>query len=143
MGCDSSHLEPTAAEKERKHAATLLLVLLDKLNLPKVSWVEKAAKDPYGVAYEDDKDKSIRVLCDTMRMMTTIEIETVMYGYNLKDANERKWGRMLAEWWEAHQASDLMKRLELINTASKKLTGDEWVALGLPTLKELKSKIQA
>lgn len=143
MPCDCSHLEPTAAEKERKHAATLLLVLLDKLNMPTPAWVEKAAKDPYGVADENDRDKSVRVLCDTMRGMTQPEIDSIMYGFNRKNATERMWGTMLAEWWEGHQATDLTKRLELVNEAAKKLTPAEWVALGLPTLKELKGQIQA
>ena len=133
MPCDCSHLEPTAAERERKHAAKLLVYLLTKLAMPIPKWAGKASTDPYGVGDDKDLDKSVRVLCETMTKMSEPEINSIVYGYNQKDPTERMFGGYLAEWWEAHKLSDAKKakdkRKALVESATKKLTPGEMKAL--------------
>lgn len=144
MACNSDHLKPNDAERERKHAAKLLVYLLTKLAMPIPAWAGKASVDPYGENDDlKDRDKPVRVLCETLTKMSEPEINSIVYGYNQKDPTERMFGGYLAEWWEAHQLSDARRaeeeRRQQVDSAANKLTADEWKALGLPPKKTVKA----
>lgn len=96
MPCSSEYMEPTVAERQRKHAAELLVFVKQKLGLS-VSKEEKASAKSF---YGEGGEKSMVKLCTILRGMTSEEEERVVY--DARDPMSRK----LADWWEEHQAED-------------------------------------
>lgn len=102
MPCDSSYMNPTDIEKNRKQVATLILFVNKKLKKKTSDRIVRASKHCYGEGVDLDKDTA--KLCEKIREMTDQELDFIVY--NGRD----KTSRQLADWWETHKAADEKRR---------------------------------
>lgn len=120
MPCDSSHLNPTAAEQNRRDAARFLVFLHSKLkvpiggpsNYPGITAYRRMAQHPYGVDERrpgSDPDTAVADLCDWMQ---GVEKDPSLHNRVFSKMNLLAYQevRDLVTWWNDHKASDKAKK---------------------------------
>lgn len=103
MPCNCDHLEPTHREKESKLVCELLNYVLPLVDLPVPIWVINGVESFYGNT--EHLEKATVILCDICSSMSEEKASKVIYyGKNAQ-------ARRLADWWEAHQAADVERKI--------------------------------
>jgi len=132
MPCDSSYMEPTAAEENRRQVSSLICFVDSKLGVETPKNIKKAAKHIYGEGV--DLDTITEQLCSKLSNLTKKQADAIIY--NARDKRSRE----LADWWEEHIEADkkrLQKELKAKKDAKtkaeaiKKLTPHERKVLGI------------
>lgn len=100
MPCNTSHMEPTVKERQRKEAAKLLVFLKESLGEEVSPQLNRDASHIYG----GKDDSNIVDLCSKLKSLTDEQLGRVVYnGWN-------KQSRKLADWWDEHQEEDRKRK---------------------------------
>lgn len=98
MPCNSDYMNPTAAEKNSKQVAGLIVYIDKKMGDETPGWITAAASDYYGAPTR--LVELTQILCSLCSVLSPAAAEEVIYDAH--DATARE----LAAWWEEHQAAD-------------------------------------
>ncbi len=99
MPCDSSHCEPTSAEKESQRVCECIATLCVRLGLSVPEYASVGAKSIYG-SLTRDLDAVTARLCKLCEKAG----DEIIYS-DPKDRDLRR----VATWWEDHQEQDRLK----------------------------------
>jgi len=107
MPCNSEHMEPSYDEVESRKVCQHIVYLYEKLGLPVVPWIKKAAEDYYG----DPRrlGEAEKILINKLSDLNETEFDAVVYNARSKKA------RALADWYEdiTERIQDELERVKL------------------------------
>jgi len=91
--------EESRNEKESRRIANLILILDKKLGVPSAPEVVEWSKE----IFKDYSHILAPVLCLRIRTLTPEQMDAIVYNGRDKES------RMLADWWDEHDAFDKSK----------------------------------
>lgn len=100
MPCNTDHMEPTVAERQRREAAQHLVYVRGAMGQPVPKDLATDAASHYGGSTDRMKE-----LCSLIGRMNAEQLDRIVYDG--RNAQARK----LADWWDEHQKED-WKRVE-------------------------------
>lgn len=116
MPCNSDYMNPTAAEKNSKQVASLLVHAYGVLGDVVPDWIASAATNQYGAPAQ--LDLLTQILCELCAHLSEADRTRVIYNAHNPKARE------LATWWEAHQAADKVREARERHDAEVKAMAD-------------------